>query len=83
MPDPRVKDYATLLVDTCVGVQEGWQVVVTSTPLARPLVEEVTRLIGERGAYAIMRLSLTGALGATDLAWVQAAPSSATSSSAA
>jgi aminopeptidase len=72
--DSRVADYAKLLVDTCVGVQEGWQVVLTSTPLARPLVEEVARLLGERGAYAIVRLSLTGALGAYDLAWIQAAP---------
>jgi aminopeptidase len=74
--DPRVTEYAKLLVDTCVGVQDGWQVVVTGTPRARPLLEEIARLVGERGAYAIMRLNLTGALGTADLHWVLAAPES-------
>jgi aminopeptidase len=74
--DPRVKDYAKLLVDTCIGVQDGWQVVVVATPVARPLVEEVSRLLGERGAYAILRLSLSGALGVSDLGWMLAAPES-------
>jgi aminopeptidase len=76
MADPRVEEYAKLLVDTCVGVQDGWQVVVQGTPLARPLLEEVARLVGERGAYAIMRLNLTGALGIADLNWALAAPDS-------
>jgi aminopeptidase len=69
-----VRSYAELLVDTCVGVQDGWQVVVTGSPLGRPLLEEIARLLGERGAYAIMRLTLTGALGAADVDWVLAAP---------
>jgi aminopeptidase len=73
MKDPRVTEYAELLVDTCVGVQDGWQVVVGGTPLARPLLEEIARLVGERGAYAIMRLNLTGAFGVPDLQWVLAA----------
>lgn len=64
MADPRVEEYAKLLVDTCVGVQEGWQVVVVGTPFGRPLIEEVNRLLGERGAWAITRISLSGALGA-------------------
>jgi aminopeptidase len=72
--DQRVTQYAELLVDTCVGVQPGWQVVVTGTPLARPVLEEVARLVGERDAYAIMRLNLTGAFGLADLHWVLAAP---------
>jgi aminopeptidase len=63
-------------VDNCVGVQDGWQVVVMGTPLGRPLLEEVARLLGERGAYAIMRIGLTGALGSSDLSWVLAAPES-------
>jgi len=33
--DPRVERYATLLVDTCVGVQPGWQVIVWGMPLER------------------------------------------------
>jgi aminopeptidase len=76
MADPRIREYAKLLVDTCVGVQEGWQVVVLGTVLARPLLEEVARLLGERGAYAIMRTNLTGAFGTNDVNWVLAAPES-------
>ena len=74
MPDPRVTQYAELLVDTCIGVKDGWQVVVSGTPLGRPLLEEIARLIGERGAYALMRINLTGAFGMADLHWVLAAP---------
>ncbi|MDQ3822093.1 MAG: aminopeptidase [Actinomycetota bacterium] len=74
MPDPRVERYAELLVDTCVGVQDGWQVVVTGSPLARPLLEAIARLLGERGAYAIVRVNLSGAFGLPDLQWVLAAP---------
>jgi aminopeptidase len=74
MRDPRVTQYAELLVDTCVGVEEGWQVVVSGSPLGRPLLEEIARLLGERGAYALMRINLTGAFGVFDLHWVLAAP---------
>jgi aminopeptidase len=74
MPDPRVTQYAELLVDTCVGVEDGWQVVVSGTPLGRPLLEEIARLVGERGAYALMRINLTGAFGMADMHWVLAAP---------
>ena len=55
MTDERITRYAELLVDTCVGVRPGWQVVVTSTPLARPLVDEVVRQIARREAYALVR----------------------------
>ena len=43
MPDPRDRQLAELLVDTCVGVQPGWQVLVIGTPPGRPLIEEVVR----------------------------------------
>lgn len=56
MNDPRVQAYAHLLVDYCVKVQSGWQVLVVSTPLARPLIEEVVREIARKGAYALIRL---------------------------
>lgn len=56
MPDPRIEQYARLLVERCINVQPGWQVVVQSTPFARPLVEEVLRQIARRGAYALLRL---------------------------
>jgi aminopeptidase len=55
--DPRVRDYATLLVDRCLDAQADWQVMVKTSPLARPLVEEVVRALGRRGAYPIVRLS--------------------------
>ena len=71
MPDPRVEEYARVLVETCVDVQPGWQVLVSSSPLARPLIEETSRLIARRGAYAILRLSLDGA--ATNLPWTDEA----------
>jgi aminopeptidase len=71
--DSRIEQYAALLVDQCVGVQPGWEVVVRAQPLARPLYEEVLRLIGERGAYAICRLSFAS-IGATEPTWLRAAP---------
>ena len=57
--DPRVEQYARLLVERSLDVQPGWQVMVVATPLARPLVEEVVRLIARRGAYPLVRLSWT------------------------
>jgi aminopeptidase len=74
MIDPRITQYATLLVDTCVGVQRGWQVFLISTPVARPLVEEIARQVGQRGAYLYQRLDFTGAVGAGSAAWVGAVP---------
>jgi aminopeptidase len=52
-----VERYARLLVERCLDVQPGWQVFVKSQPPARPLIEEVVRLIARRGAYPIVRLS--------------------------
>ncbi|TMK80148.1 MAG: aminopeptidase [Actinobacteria bacterium] len=60
MPDPRVVDYAKLLVERCVDVQPGWQVVVVGSTHARPLVEEVIRAIGRRGAIPVVQLSFSG-----------------------
>jgi aminopeptidase len=68
--DGRLERYATILVDDCVGVQPGWQVLVLGQPLGRPLIEQVTRQIGLRGAYALTRLRFEWA-GST---WAQAAP---------
>lgn len=72
MTDSRDSRLAELLVDTCVGVQPGWQVLVLSSPQARPLVEEIAGLIGRRGAYANIRLGFGGTFGA--LSWVKEAP---------
>lgn len=71
MRDPRIEQYAKVLVETCLDVQAGWQVVVNSSPQARPLVEEVSRQLARRGAYAVLRLSLAGG---PNLDWIQGAP---------
>jgi aminopeptidase len=70
--DPRVEQYAKLLVERCVDVQPGWQVLVIGTPLARPLVDEVVRLIARRGAYALVRLEF--ALPSEESIWAGEAP---------
>jgi len=71
--DPRIERYAALLLDTCLGVQPGWQVVVWGTPLARPLLEEVTRGLGRRGAYPLLRLTFGGGL-VYHRDWMRTAP---------
>jgi aminopeptidase len=72
LADPRVEQYARLIVDRALDVQPGWQVIVRTTPLARPLVEEVVRAIGRRGAYPILRVGFT--LWPADLTWAAEAP---------
>jgi aminopeptidase len=47
-------------------------VLIRSTPLARPLLEELERQIARRGAYAIMRINWT--LWPIDLEWTVEAP---------
>ena len=61
--DGRVERYAELLLDTCLGVERGWQVIVWGTPWARPLLEEVMKQLGERGAYPLLRLTFSGGSG--------------------
>jgi len=55
--DPRIDEYARLLVERSVDVQPGWQVVVRGTPLARPLIESVLEQIAQRGAHPLLQLS--------------------------
>jgi aminopeptidase len=57
MRDPRLDEYARLLVERSVAVQPGWQVSVRSTPLARPLIEAVIEQIALAGAYPLLQLS--------------------------
>jgi len=57
MRDPRIDEYARLLVDRSVAVQPGWQVLVRSTPLARPLLDAVQEQIARRNAYPIVQLA--------------------------
>jgi aminopeptidase len=72
MADPRVRDYARLIVEQCLDVQPGWQVLVLTSPLGRPLVEEVARAIARRGAYVLLRVRFAN-LGST-IGWIQEAP---------
>lgn len=72
MRDARIEEYAELLVGRCARVEPSWQVVVYSTPLARPLVTEVVRAIARRGAYALPRLTFGG--GRIDRTWLAEAP---------
>jgi aminopeptidase len=75
-PSP-IEAYARLLVERGVGIQAGWQVLVRTNPLARPLVEAVMRQIAQRGAYALLRMSYGAPhmnLMAVDVSWVTAAP---------
>jgi aminopeptidase len=69
--DPRVTEYARLLVERSVDVQPGWQVMVQSYPLAHELVDEIQRLIARRGAYALVRYNWTFP---PEVAWVEEAP---------
>jgi aminopeptidase len=70
--DPRIEQYAKLLVETCVDVQPGWQVLVGGSSLARPLLEEVSRAVARRGAYALLRVNLTGS--GINVPWAAEAP---------
>ena len=72
MNDPRIDDYAKLLVETCLDVQPKWQVMVSGGALARPLLEAVCRAVGRRGAYALLRVSLAGT--GVNIPWAQEAP---------
>lgn len=69
----EISRYAELLVDYSIGVQPGWQVLVATTTEAEPLARELSRLIGERGAFALQRISF-GARWPVDAHWLCAAP---------
>jgi len=66
--DPRVEALARILVDYCLEVQPRWQVIVAAQVAARPLVEELSRHLGRRGAYVLPRIGFDGA------AWASEAP---------
>jgi aminopeptidase len=72
MADARIGQYARVLVETCVDVQPDWQVLVYSGPRAGPLIDEVSRVIARRGAYALLRLTLDGET--SNVAWAEEAP---------
>jgi aminopeptidase len=72
--DPRIREYARLLVETCIDVQPGWQVLVLGSTYSRPLNEEISRLLGEKGAYSVSRITYRGASVYSDYDWILAAP---------
>ena len=72
MADPRDRQLAELLVDTCVGVQPGWQVLVIGTPLGRPILDELVGLIAKRDAYALLRVTFDANL--APRTWLRTAP---------
>jgi aminopeptidase len=69
MRDPRLEQYARILLDDCIGVQHGWQVLVSAPHGARPLIDELVSQLGERGAYALLRPNVIGST-----RWILAAP---------
>jgi aminopeptidase len=71
MADSRDRQLAELLVDTCIGVRSGWQVLVVGTPSGRPLLEEIVRRVAELDAYALLRVTFDGNLAART--WLRAA----------
>jgi aminopeptidase len=71
--DPRIAEYARLIVERSLDVQPGWQVLIRSNPRAKPLLEEVVRLIARRGAYPILRIS-TSTLWPGSPEWAAEAP---------
>jgi aminopeptidase len=73
--DPRVTEYANLLVNRCVDVQPGWEVLVIGSAQARPLVEDVVRAIGRRKAVPIIQLSFSGMdFWPFEMIWSETAP---------
>jgi aminopeptidase len=54
--DPRIDEYARLLVERSLDVQAGWQVAVRGNHLGRPLIEAVVEQIARKGAYPILQL---------------------------
>ena len=63
-----------MLVDRCLEVEPGWQVAVRSTPLGRPLVQELARAVAARGAYFLPRIHWGPDRFRQDFDWALAAP---------
>jgi aminopeptidase len=70
--DPRVTEYARLIVERSLDVQPGWQVLLRTQPDARPLIEELIQMIAARGAYPLLRMNYT--LFPCDEPWAAEAP---------
>ena len=77
--EERVDEWARLLIEECVGVQPGWQVLLIGQPLARPLVEACARRVARREAYALVRYRFEQSANA---AWLKEAPAELTGTTA-
>ena len=53
MPDSRITNLAKVIVDYSVKIKPGDQVFITTAPVATPLVQELYRLIVQRGAHLL------------------------------
>jgi aminopeptidase len=73
MRDPRLEQYGRIILDTCLGVQPGWEVMVTGGVLARPLLEVIMGQLAQRGAYALLRVRFDGNA-ISPYAWAREAP---------
>ena len=73
MADPRVDAYARLLVEYCLDVQPRMQVLVATSPVARPLYEACVRAIARRGAYVVPRVTWSTSV-LTEKTWLAEAP---------
>jgi len=54
--DPRIDEYARLLVERSLDVQPGWQVAIRGNHLGRPLIEAVIEQVARKSAYPILQL---------------------------
>jgi aminopeptidase len=57
MRDPRIDEYARLLIERSVPARPGAQIVIRSTPLARPLIEAVVEQVARNGAHTLLQLA--------------------------
>jgi aminopeptidase len=67
--DPRVDAYARLLVEYCLDVQPRMQVLVATSPLARPLYEACVRAIARRDGYVVPRITWSNSV-LTEKTWL-------------
>ena len=72
--EPLVARYARLLVERCIDAQPGWEVLVQSSPLARPLVDEIVRCLARRGAFPVPRIHFSQWSYPVDPLWAEEAP---------
>src|SRR5581483_9256394 len=70
--DPRVDAYAKLLVERCLDVRPGMQVLIRTTPQAAPAVFALERELARKGATPILRIGFV--TWPTNPAWAAEAP---------